>query len=208
MKILATLRTKSRHTNNRTFSGSCNQRLKIQNWDLSKETYVQIGALKKILMKHYEDSGCAAVHTNSFKHSFKHLRPCLLLSLLQVKLHVEAVLLSLVTVNRKCRCTSSENDPGHLTYLSKFPTIVIGDFKIQMKISIKQSCFPNRGISFVWTQALPDDDIASISIKPLLLSERWNIQCRCLFHILITAVHQRTVISIFFQCGEYVWNFT
>lgn len=102
-------------------------------------------------MKHYDDSGykeyqnyCAAVHTNSFK-CLKHLPT---LSLLQVKLHVETILPSLIIVNRNCRCIASENDPGPLTQLSKFSTIVVGDFKVHMKISIKQSCFPNRGISF------------------------------------------------------------
>lgn len=127
---------------------------------------------------------------------------CLLLSLLQIKLHVEAMLPSLIIVNRNCRCIASESDPGHLTHPPKFPTIVVGDFKVHMKVSIKQSCIPNRSISFAWTRALVYGDIASTSIKPLLLSESWNTQGRCLFLLLITAACQKTVISIFFQCGE------
>lgn len=103
-------------------------------------------------MKHKQDSGhkeyqnyCAAVHTNFLKV----LDICLLHSLLQVKLLVEAILLSLIIVSRNCRCIASENDDlGQLKHLPKFHSIVTGDFKVHVKISIKQSCFSKRGISF------------------------------------------------------------
>lgn len=58
----------------------------------------RFGLLKRILMKHYADSGykeyqniSAGAHTNSFKW----FNVCLLFSLLQIKLHVEPILLSL-----------------------------------------------------------------------------------------------------------------
>lgn len=58
----------------------------------------RFGLLKRILMKHYAANGykeyqnfSAEAHTNSFKW----LNICLLFNLLQIKLHVEPILLDL-----------------------------------------------------------------------------------------------------------------
>lgn len=93
-----------------------------------------------ILMKYYEDSGIRNIRITvlqSIPVLLNGFDICLLLSLLQVKLHVVAILLSLIIFNRNCKCITSENDPGHLTHQSKFPAIVIGDFKVRVKTSIK-----------------------------------------------------------------------